>query len=116
MGFLPDQRRRLDAIDDRITKRLEQLGHPLHRVSLGVLFIWLGLLKQSGLETGSSLIAQTVYWGPTDVIVPLLGFYFAARNGRFIKPGNISVELMGLYWHFVDVVWIFLFPLLYLVK
>jgi cytochrome c oxidase subunit 3 len=25
------------------------------------------------------------------------------------------VELAGLYWHFVDIVWIFLFPLLYLV-
>ena len=25
------------------------------------------------------------------------------------------VEIMGLYWHFVDLVWIFLFPLLYLV-
>jgi cytochrome c oxidase subunit 3 len=25
------------------------------------------------------------------------------------------LELTGLYWHFVDVVWIFLFPLLYLV-
>ena len=26
------------------------------------------------------------------------------------------VELVGLYWHFVDVVWIFLFPLLYIAK
>ena len=26
------------------------------------------------------------------------------------------VELVGLYWHFVDIVWIFLFPLLYLAK
>ncbi len=26
------------------------------------------------------------------------------------------VELIGLYWHFVDVVWIFLFPLLYIAK
>jgi cytochrome c oxidase subunit 3 len=25
------------------------------------------------------------------------------------------VEMVGLYWHFVDVVWIFLFPLLYLI-
>jgi cytochrome c oxidase subunit 3 len=25
------------------------------------------------------------------------------------------VELFGLYWHFVDIVWIFLFPLLYLI-
>jgi cytochrome c oxidase subunit 3 len=29
-------------------------------------------------------------------------------------PGNETVELAGLYWHFVDVVWIFLYPLLYL--
>jgi len=26
------------------------------------------------------------------------------------------VEIMGLYWHFVDIIWIFLFPLLYLVE
>jgi cytochrome c oxidase subunit 3 len=25
------------------------------------------------------------------------------------------VEMTGLYWHFVDIVWIFLFPLLYLI-
>jgi cytochrome c oxidase subunit 3 len=25
------------------------------------------------------------------------------------------VEIVGLYWHFVDIVWIFLFPLLYLI-
>jgi cytochrome c oxidase subunit 3 len=25
------------------------------------------------------------------------------------------VELVGLYWHFVDIIWIFLFPLLYLI-
>ena len=28
---------------------------------------------------------------------------------------NMMLELTGLYWHFVDIVWIFLFPLLYLV-
>ncbi|MGC4081104.1 MAG: cytochrome c oxidase subunit 3 [Vicinamibacterales bacterium] len=25
------------------------------------------------------------------------------------------IEIMGLYWHFVDIVWIFLFPMLYLI-
>jgi cytochrome c oxidase subunit 3 len=29
-------------------------------------------------------------------------------------PGDEAVELVGLYWHFVDVVWIVLYPLLYL--
>src|SRR5207237_1195470 len=31
------------------------------------------------------------------------------------SPCEEPVELIGLYWHFVDVVWVFLFPLLYLV-
>ena len=35
-----------------------------------------------------------------------------ARKGRELQ----RVELIGIYWHFVDVVWIFLFPLLYIAK
>jgi cytochrome c oxidase subunit III len=38
-----------------------------------------------------------------------------ARRGRFSPAYYTPVELTGLYWHFVDLVWIFLFPLLYLV-
>jgi cytochrome c oxidase subunit 3 len=39
---------------------------------------------------------------------------FKARRGRFSAAYYTPVELTGLYWHFVDIVWIFLFPLLYL--
>jgi len=35
-------------------------------------------------------------------------------RGRFSADYYTPVELIGLYWHFVDIVWIFLFPLLYL--
>jgi cytochrome c oxidase subunit 3 len=35
--------------------------------------------------------------------------------GRFTPSYNTPVEMIGLYWHFVDIVWIFLFPLLYLI-
>jgi len=38
-----------------------------------------------------------------------------AWRGRFGRQHESFVELTGLYWHFVDIVWIFLFPLLYLV-
>jgi cytochrome c oxidase subunit 3 len=38
-----------------------------------------------------------------------------AWKGRFSEEWYTPVELSGLYWHFVDIVWIFLFPLLYLV-
>ena len=39
-----------------------------------------------------------------------------ARRGAFTPEHHVPVELVGLYWHFVDVVWIFLFPLLYLMR
>jgi cytochrome c oxidase subunit III len=38
----------------------------------------------------------------------------ASRN-RFSAEWYTPVEMIGLYWHFVDIVWIFLFPLLYLI-
>jgi cytochrome c oxidase subunit 3 len=37
-----------------------------------------------------------------------------AIRGRFSASWYTPVEMSGLYWHFVDIVWIFLFPLLYL--
>ena len=38
-----------------------------------------------------------------------------ARRAAFDAGWSTPVELVGLYWHFVDIVWIFLFPLLYLI-
>jgi cytochrome c oxidase subunit 3 len=38
-----------------------------------------------------------------------------AARGRFSSTWYTPVEMIGLYWHFVDIVWIFLFPLLYLI-
>lgn len=36
-------------------------------------------------------------------------------KGRFTPEWNTPVDIVGLYWHFVDIVWIYLFPLLYLI-
>jgi cytochrome c oxidase subunit 3 len=38
-----------------------------------------------------------------------------AWRGRFTVLYNAPVEITGLYWHFVDIVWIYLFPFLYLI-
>jgi cytochrome c oxidase subunit III len=42
-------------------------------------------------------------------------FLVGAALGRIGPQSEIAIEVAGLYWHFVDIVWIFLFPLLYLV-
>lgn len=39
---------------------------------------------------------------------------WTAWKGRYSPEYHSPVEISGLYWHFVDIVWIFLFPLLYL--
>jgi cytochrome c oxidase subunit 3 len=49
-------------------------------------------------------------------IVILFIIAWMAHQGRFDSEWHSPVEMTGLYWHFVDIVWIFLFPLLYLVE
>jgi cytochrome c oxidase subunit III len=58
--------------------------------------------------TGMHAIHMIIGVGLLSVIL-----YFAAR-GRYDPEYHNPVEISGLYWHFVDIVWIFLFPLLYL--
>lgn len=41
---------------------------------------------------------------------------FRARAGAYTTGHITFVENFGLYWHFVDIIWIFLFPLLYLIS
>lgn len=45
----------------------------------------------------------------------LIWLILRARRGDFSREYFGPVEVAGLYWHFVDIVWIFLFPLLYLI-
>ncbi|HMU84076.1 MAG TPA: cytochrome c oxidase subunit 3 [Leptospiraceae bacterium] len=56
----------------------------------------------------TGLHASHVIAGMTAIFVVAL----KARKGEHLH----RVEMAGLYWHFVDVVWIFLFPLLYIAK
>jgi cytochrome c oxidase subunit 3 len=39
-----------------------------------------------------------------------------ARRGEFSSEYYTPVDLVGLYWHLVDIIWIYLFPLLYLIR
>jgi cytochrome c oxidase subunit III len=49
-------------------------------------------------------------------IVILAVLTVMAWRGAFGSAYYSPVELTGLYWHFVDIIWIFLFPLLYLIE
>ena len=59
--------------------------------------------------TGLHALHMVIGFGIMSVIT------WMAWKGRFSPQWYTPVEMAGLYWHFVDIVWIFLFPLLYLV-
>ena len=48
-------------------------------------------------------------------IAVLASLAVMAYQNKFSPEYHVPMELSGLYWHFVDIVWIFLFPLLYLI-
>ena len=41
--------------------------------------------------------------------------YLRARRGDFSAEYHTPVKVIGLYWHFVDIVWVFLYPMLYMI-
>lgn len=59
--------------------------------------------------TGMHALHMIIGIGMLSVLVRM------ARRGAFSPDYFTPVDMIGLYWHFVDVVWIFLFPLLYLI-
>ena len=59
--------------------------------------------------TGMHAIHMVVGVGIFSVIT------WMAWKGRFTPEYHTPLEIAGLYWHFVDIVWIYLFPLLYLI-
>ena len=79
-------------------------------------FVHEGLSLDTNLF-GTTFFVLTGFHGAhvTVGVIILLSFYVVALRGGVPKEKSLNIELAGLYWHFVDLVWIFLFPTLYLI-
>ena len=77
----------------------------------------------NGVPGGHEQLYFALYFAMTGMhafhmvigMVIMLWMIAKARRGDFTPEHHPLVENFGLYWHFVDIVWIFLFPLLYLI-
>jgi heme/copper-type cytochrome/quinol oxidase subunit 3 len=67
------------------------------------LAIYFTLTGLHGLHILGGIIVNAYFWGPGSKM-------WKTDPQRFTN----RIEVAGLYWHFVDLVWIFLFPVLYL--
>lgn len=99
------------AVGNEVNKLLHEYGddhdHPLHLAP----YINYGNLWASCYFAMTGFHAIHVLGGLVIFGIMLL----MGLRGTFSVRHESFVELTGLYWHFVDIVWIFLFPLLYLV-
>jgi cytochrome c oxidase subunit III len=79
-------------------------------------FWGLGLTLSTNLF-GSTFYTLTGFHGAHVLVgvIYLLTLMVLAIKGRLGPEKSLNVELAGLYWHFVDVVWIVIFPLVYLI-
>jgi uncharacterized membrane protein YkgB len=71
----PEVRKKAERLDERLRPLLARIGVPLLRISLGVVFLWFGLLKIFDVSPVSGLVANTIYWFDPDVVVPALGVF-----------------------------------------
>lgn len=63
----------VDRVDQHILPLLRRWSIPALRVSLGVVFVWFGVLKVADITPVADLVGDTVYWVDPDWFVPVLG-------------------------------------------
>ena len=80
-----------------------KFGHHLYPSTNTFLAIYFTLTGLHGLHVLGGMIVNGYFWGPGAKL-------WRTQPERFAN----RIEVAGLYWHFVDLVWIFLFPTLYL--
>jgi heme/copper-type cytochrome/quinol oxidase subunit 3 len=75
-----------------------------------------GLWFNKGGVYGSSFFTLTGFHGAhvtIGVLLILWCFYLQVTKRTFTPERHVALENVGLYWHFVDVVWVFLYAILY---
>ncbi|SUZ61374.1 uncharacterized protein METZ01_LOCUS14228 [marine metagenome] len=94
----------------------------LGSVFIGFQVVEFNTFKNEGLTLGGNLFGAsfftlTGFHGAhvTLGIIWLLAMAILAAKGRVGSKTALDIELLGLYWHFVDIVWIVIFTLLYLI-
>ena len=94
----------------------------LGSIFIGFQIVEFNTFKNEGLTLGGNLFGATFFTltgfhgaHVTLGIIWLVAMAIVANKGRVGPNSVLDIELLGLYWHFVDIVWIVIFTLLYLI-
>lgn len=94
---LESMRETFDRFDRWFATLLDTLGVPVLRVGLGVVFIWFGALKVIGMSPAGQLVAETVFFLPPDIFVPILGVWEALIGIFLLYRPLIRVGIFLLF-------------------
>lgn len=86
-----------NAIDLRIVQWMNRNGHLFLRISMGIIFMWFGLLKAFGQSPVNDLVARTVYWFDPEVFIPVLGWWEVAIGVCFLFHRLIRGAILLLF-------------------
>ncbi|AWB26382.1 hypothetical protein [Halococcoides cellulosivorans] len=64
-----------DRVDAVISAWMQRWSLPIVRTAIGVVFVWFGALKLIGISPAGELVADTVYFLPPELFVPVLGVW-----------------------------------------
>lgn len=90
---------RLAELEHQIIGRLKKLSLPLLRISLGLVFVWFGLLKLTNTTPVAALIAGAVPWFDPSWFVPLLGAVEVLLGVALIAGRWLTATTMTLVMH-----------------
>jgi heme/copper-type cytochrome/quinol oxidase subunit 3 len=80
-------------------------------------FVREGLTPQTNLFGASFFVLTGFHGAHVSVgVLWLLTLWILALQNRLTRGDALLVEIAGLYWHFVDIVWIVIFTLVYLIQ
>jgi len=75
-----------------------------------------GLSFSSGLPASTFFLTTGIHGAHVAAGLLALAYLLArASRGAYLGEGHETLEYFGYYWHFVDIVWVFIFPLFYLI-
>ena len=87
----------LDRIDRKVIGFMSSYAILIIRHSLGMVFVWFGLLKVMGVSPVFDLASHIVYWLPSELFVPLLGIWEMAIGVGLLLGKALRVILSLLF-------------------
>ena len=87
----------LNRLDEKVVRFMSSYAILIIRISLGIVFVWFGLLKVIGTSPVYDLASHVVYWLPTELFVPLLGIWEIAIGIGLLLGKALRVVLSLLF-------------------